>query len=641
MSLSKAAFGALFLAALPVAAHAQVNIQWLGFQNETSTRLVPAPPDSVGSNDPQEKDFAWADVDHDGDIDFVVVRKVPLSFPGGKRGVLFMNEDGILVDRTQQYASDNDVPGGVSQGLLDEANNRDVVFADFNNDGWLDFATATTISDVPTVLPKYLSHPRIYMNKGADGNGNWLGFKFEMNRSPQLYVLMSNGQPDFNQPYPGRFCGIAAGDVDGDGDIDLYLADYDTGEVGPPEPNGKDLNDRLWLNDGSGTFTDSWQTRMTGQMLMSAFGLNAEIRDMNGEGRNAIVKDSALGAPQSVSISYNISGTPTSPFDLYDQPYSASPYFVSVGDLNNDGKLDMVITDDGDDRYLLNGGTDAAHRATFPTSKVFQFADGSGDEGFGSQSLITDLNGDGWMDVMISNVDADTGPDCGSRLRIYHNLGNAPSVTLKEEAQQSGGGGWKGAKGLMVSDLQGTYHTAAFDLDGDGDQDLILGRCVGTSVWINNLTVPNHSCPTAKFGTASPNSTGLPAKVSWYGSGALTQNLPPGYPDPHSALIFNFTQLPANTTGHLIWSLAKKATCSPYGHGQLCLQSRTMKPFPVLDTVTADANGHARFVFDFAELPLSDAAAGDHLYFQFQYDDAAAPGGGFNLSEAVDVTVCQ
>lgn len=647
MSLSKATIGALFLAALPLAAHAQVNVQWVGFQNETPARLIAAT--GVGATDPEEKDFAWGDVDHDGDIDLIDVRKVPLSFPGGRRGVLFMNEDGLLVDRTSTLAVDNDViPAGTSQGLLDDANNRDVILADFNNDGWLDFVTAVTISDVPVMLPKYLSHPRIYMNKGEIG-GVWQGFRFEAGRSPNLYILLANGQPNIPLGiYPGRFCAVAAGDVDHDGDIDLYFADYDTGEVGPSEPAGRDTQDRLWLNNGSGTFTDSYQTLMTAQMLESAFAMAAEIVDLNGSGPtppngyvvNEVIKDSALGAPQSVSVSYNNDADPQ--FELYQEPYLASPYYVSVGDLNNDGKLDMVVTDDGDDRYLLNGVNDALGRATFPTNKAFQFADGSGDEGFGSQSLITDLDGDGWQDVLIANNDVDTGPDCNARLRIYHNRGMLSNplppanVDLREEAQNLGSGGWKGAVGMIANDLKGMYHTAAFDLDGDGDQDLILGRCAGTSVWINNFT--NHSCPTAKFGTVSNNSTGFPARVSWYGSGALTQNLPPGSPQV-SRLIFNVTQLPANTTGHLIWSVAKKAACTPYGHGQLCLQRRTSKEFPVLDTVTADANGHARFVFDFADMPLSDAEAGDHLYFQFQYDDAAA--GGFNMSEAVDVKVCQ
>lgn len=624
MSISRTTALALLSAAIPVAAHAQLNNQWVGFQNETSTRLIAAP--GVGSADPEEKDYAWGDVDKDGDIDLVLVRKVPLSFPGGKRGVLLMNEDGFLTDRTSTLAVDNDVPGGVSQGMLDLTNDRDVVLADFDNDGWLDFATSVTISDVPVMLPKYLSHPRIYMNQGEVG-GVWQGFKFEWNRSPNLYILNANGTPNIpGGVYPGRFCALAAGDADNDGDIDLYFADYDTGEVGPSEPAGKDTEDRLWLNDGNGTFSDSYETRMTAQMLESAFAMAAEIVDLNGsnDGVNEVIKDSALGAPQSVSASYNNDADPQ--YELYHEPYGGSPYFVSVGDLNNDNKLDLIVTDDGDDRYLLNTGNDALGRAMFPASKTFLFADGSGDEGFGSQSLVADLDSDGWKDVLISNVDVDTGPNCDSRLRIYHNYGGS-NPNLKEEAQQNGGGGWKGAVGLTVNDLKGTYHTAVFDVDGDLDEDLIIGRCAGTSVWMNT----KNPCPTVKFGTALPNSTGLVAKVSVYGTGSLS----------HDNLIFNVTNLPANTTGHFAWSPGKMPTCTPYGNGVLCLRPRINGQLPQLPEVTADANGHARFVANFSVPPFNAPYPGPHRYLQFIYDDPAGGGAGFNLSEALDVVLCE
>ena len=44
-------------------------------------------------------------------------------------------------------------------------------------------------------------------------------------------------------------------------------------------------------------------------------------------------------------------------FDLYQEPHDFAPYFVSVGDLNNDNKLDLVVTDDNEDRYRLNRAT--------------------------------------------------------------------------------------------------------------------------------------------------------------------------------------------------------------------------------------------------------------------------------------------
>ncbi len=72
---------------------------WVEFSNHTSTRLVSDP--AVGSGDLEEKDYAWGDVDKDGDIDLVCVRKQPFTTPGRRTNVLFMNEgiaDGQAVE---------------------------------------------------------------------------------------------------------------------------------------------------------------------------------------------------------------------------------------------------------------------------------------------------------------------------------------------------------------------------------------------------------------------------------------------------------------------------------------------------------------------------------------------------------------
>ncbi|MCH7701036.1 MAG: VCBS repeat-containing protein, partial [Planctomycetes bacterium] len=122
--------------------------EWVTFDNETSTRLVADP--GVGSSDTEEKDYAWADIDQDGDIDLVVVRKQEWTTRGRRRNVLFMNEGGVLVDRTAELASASTVTleetGLTSLGMLDETNDRDVIFVDVTGDGWLDVGTSTTLS---------------------------------------------------------------------------------------------------------------------------------------------------------------------------------------------------------------------------------------------------------------------------------------------------------------------------------------------------------------------------------------------------------------------------------------------------------------------------------------------------------------
>lgn len=629
------AMGGLLLVAAP--AQAQLNQQWLEFRNETSTRLQAAP--GLGVSDPEEKDYAWGDVNRDGWIDLVVVRKEPFTTPGRRPNVLFMNESGVLVDRTSQYAAESDVGG--DQGFLTGTNDRDVVLADFDNDGWLDIATAVTISDLPPpIQPKHISHPRIYMNKGAVG-GVWQGFRFEQGRSPQLYVLQANGQPDLAQPYPGRFCSIAAGDVDNDGDQDLFLGDYDAGSFDGGEPAGKDLNDRLWINDGTGVFTDSYRRRMDVNMLSSAFSTAAVIADMNGDGLMDVIKDSGLNAdivgPQSVRIAYNRAvappascseADPTKCFDVLQRAHDFAPYFVSVGDLNNDNRLDIVVTDDADDRYRLNQGNDGLGRVTWGTATTFTILTTEGDDGFGSQSVIADLDQDGFRDVLISDVDVDdstdsggTGVDCpgvapGRRLHIYRNLGNVPNVTLREEAQQAANTtGWKGAVGLAYPDLRGTYNVAPFDIDRDGDDDLVLGRTCSTSVWAN--------LSRSRFGTATFNSTGGRARVYATGLVAATS----------TNLVVRADGVPPNAAGAFVVSDVKQDPCLAEGNGVRCIGTPGAR-FVTLGRTTANAQGQASLAVSLTSGPLAGIAPGSLRYVQFRFTE---PTGGANSTDGLEL----
>ena len=606
-SLPLVTLGAAAVLLVAAEARAQFNVQWVGFTNESTRRIYATP--GLGLSDPEEKEYAWGDVDNDGDIDLVVVRKQPGTTAGKKPNVLFMNEDGALVDRSAKYASDTDVPGDL--GFLTPTNDRDVKLADFNADGWLDIATGVTISDGS---PKPVSHPRIYINKGASG-GQWLGFKFEQERSPQLYVLNSDGTPNFTKPYPGRFCSLAVGDADDDGDLDIHLGDYDG------EPSGFDINDRLWINDGNGFFSDSWQQRMNAQMTVSGFSAASEIADMNGDGINDVVTQEA----GSFSIAYNKGPDPV-PFDLFDTPHGMSTYFVSVADLNNDNKLDAITSEDGQDRYLLNQGNDALGMVNFGPANTFQFPVGAGygDDGFGSQSVSSDLDNDGWLDVLIADVDVDV-PFCSSRLHIYHNLGGTPGgfVTLREEAQQAGANsGWKGAVGVMPGDISGSYYAAPFDLDNDGDKDMVVGRCNSTVVYMNTL----DPCPITRYGTANTNSTGKIGQIYTMGTGDLSDQ----------KLVLSTRNLPPGVVAKVVVSQTAVDPCVPDGGGLKCVGA--WRP---LANVVADSEGTVRWEVDFTLRGFGDLFPGSVRYLQMRYDDPGAGAGAFNWSEPVKATFCQ
>lgn len=455
MAILKNMIPTLGASLLIVAGSAAAYGQWVEFENETQSRLS-GPSNLEGGentiNDDQEKDYAWGDVDQDGDIDLVIVRKLPFTNGVQRVNQLLMNEDGVLVDRTMELGTASDTPG--DDGLRESVADRDVQLADLNGDGLLDIVTAGTLQEGE---PARIKNPRVYINLGFDGDGDWLGYEFQADRVEDFTPASEpNAAP--------RFCSVGVGDLNDDGAPDLYFGDYDSGGFQP-----HDYNNIVLMNDGDGYFTDETSTVLPQfQMRNSAFGAASIITDINGDGANDVVKQTALAAPQHIAVTYN------NPFnqgimDDYDIVNSDAPYFVSVGDLNNDQLPDLVVADDFTDYYMLNTGNGSDNQANFNTITF------SGDPGagFGGNTLVTDLNNDGWNDVIVTDVDVDIS-GCNRDTNIYHNLADPPNVTLTEVEQV-----------IPVNQLEGVHDVAAFDINGDGWKDLVLGRCNGTDVWIN------------------------------------------------------------------------------------------------------------------------------------------------------------
>jgi hypothetical protein len=497
------------LAAAPVAL---AQAAWVNYANQTSSRLVMSP--SL-QNDNLEKDFAFADFDQDGDLDLICVRKFPGSIQGGFRDILLMNEGGLLVDRTVEYGSASDVAG--YQGLMDPVNDRDVKAVDVDLDGWIDLVTHTTMSDH---VNEILGQPRVYRNLGDDKSGAWRGFRFEDARIPVL--LAKNGS--VANP---RACDAVVHDFTGDGYPDIFFVDYDTPETSgticidlngdgdtadagecqqsPGETATKDYDNKFLVNwgntpggPGPGHFFDTTTTRMTSTQLASAFGNAAVVADFNNDGKEDIARINTLTGGQDVAVLYSKTGAEHGM--SFNGPVSiaqGAPYNMETADLNNDGKMDLVVVDDGQDRLMLNTGNNAQGYATFAISTI---ADSISE--FGNTCRIADLDNDGFKDVIICDVDADLGPFCpssGRRTRIYRNLGNVPNITLDEVGTV-----------LPLANLASTYDIAPFDINGDGYLDLVTGRCAGLEIWINTppigvaFTYPSGRPAAVQPGVATP-----------------------------------------------------------------------------------------------------------------------------------------
>jgi hypothetical protein len=461
--------------------------QWVGFDDQTATRL--SAEAGLGALDPEEKDYAFGDVDRDGDLDLLVARKEPFTTHGKRINVLFVNQDGVLTDRTADFAVDSDVAGDL--GFLTPTNDRDITLADVNNDGWLDAITATALSSGDAT---HIVYPRVYMNKCCSVGGcatttctteAWLGFRFESARIPEM--LTDSGQAGFSP----CFAAVSAGDVTGDGYTDLYFTDYDSG------CGTGDFNDKLLINQGAsnpGFFTDVTETNFIGAALgfpVSGFGASGGIAKFNEDDVNDVLKQYS----GFVGLAYNMPenlGT----FDKDNGPNGYSIYFVNHGDLNNDGKLDLVVSDDGSDRFLLNQGDDAGGMAEF-LAFTYSFSHSgaggpAGDSGFGGNNVAADLNNDGDVDVLITDLDVDVG-GCSRRMHIYKNLGGPPGGdrVLEEQTTGSGCQDFLGHPSTCIvttipaSQLTGTHDVAVFDIDGDGWKDMVVGRCSGTEVYRN------------------------------------------------------------------------------------------------------------------------------------------------------------
>ncbi len=163
---------------------------------------------------------------------------------------------------------------------------------------------------------------------------------------------------------------------------------------------------------------------------------------------------------------------------------------VAVGDVNNDGWPDVLVTQYGGIRLFLNNGngtfTDVTDQAGLKNSL------------WGTSAAFVDYDRDGWLDLVVVNyVDYDPSWRCndalgrpdfchpnafrGSVTRLFHNLGRAagpggPRVRFEDVTLKSGLGSLPGP-GLGV---------ACADFDGDGWPDILVANDAQPNrLWIN------------------------------------------------------------------------------------------------------------------------------------------------------------
>ncbi len=299
-----------------------------------------------------------------------------------------------------------------------------------------------------------------------------------------LDFTKANPQPNIMEAYGGVFAG---GDVDDDGDIDLFM----TGIT--PQTRS-----RLYFNNGTGEFTESTQVfprTGTGQAILKDFDGDTDL-DLFFSGINQL--------NQTFTHIYTNNGA-----GVFSQVVNAGLPIISKGvamaDVDNDTDLDVIITSavsGVSDVYLNNGNAvfTAQGNASFTaTSGVVAFIDiendgdqdviisggastklyvndGSGVFSLDSNSTLPAISG---TDIDVADTDNDGDYDFlingNNQNLLYLNNGTGIFTAISTNLQQTFGGA-----------------NAIADLDNDGDQDiLIVGTQVGGLPNIYNIVYQN------------------------------------------------------------------------------------------------------------------------------------------------------
>jgi hypothetical protein len=194
--------------------------------------------------------------------------------------------------------------------------------------------------------------------------------------------------------------GFAAADVNGDGILDLIGVNYNTGQVEVLLGNGA-------AGKGNGTFAAAVNYPAATGTATSTNPVGVALGDVNGDGILDIVTSNRGSGNVGVLIG-NGDGTfkPVVTYPIGDSNASFANG-VTLADMNADGKLDIVVADNGTtyDLGVLYGKGDG----TFGARAGVSAGPGSG------TPLVADFNKDGRLDIGTENF----GPNSTSLLLGY------------------------------------------------------------------------------------------------------------------------------------------------------------------------------------------------------------------------------
>jgi hypothetical protein len=452
-----------------------------------------------GLNAPQ---FSEIDLDNDGLLDLAVFDRV------GPRLLTFRNGgSAATIDYTfaPEYALQ--FPAGLKDWVL---------LRDFDNDGYIDLFTA-----VPQV-----SNVRVYRNTSALTGGT---LSFVLFKDTLISVY-----PPTLAMYVGRSDIPAVDDIDGDGDLDIltfgvggqkieWHKNLSVENTGGLLGMDFDVQSRCFGHFEEDAFTcEALINRIpcgTGERMTEEHFSEDKIAlhagsttlslDLNNDGlKDLIIGD--VGCPTLYALT-NGGTSQIAHFvateDHYPNADSSvhvtsfpSPYYV---DIDNDGVKDLITAPNNtslleDVRGVMfhkNLGTNTQPQFQFQRYGVFQ--EDMIDLGTAASPVFFDHNGDGLQDLLIGGAgryDSLVGYIPG--LQLFENVGAAQSPSFELVSDN-----YLNLSGNSVFDIITWIKPAPGDLDGDGDQDLLLGASDGTLYHFLNSALPGTDASFSLFAT--------------------------------------------------------------------------------------------------------------------------------------------
>jgi len=248
---------------------------------------------------------------------------------------------------------------------------KQLIWVDFDDDYDLDIFIST-----------YFGKVKLYRNNGD--------FSFED-------VTESAGLPNVTAPNYGA----AFGDYDNDGDLDLHLTRYYL-EIPPPENPDEQPNlwSRLYRNDGDGTFTDvTLESNFYFDPVVAFQSVWFDL-DNDNDQDNFVIVDRSPGN----HLFKNENDGFVDVTDQYGVSYPGNDFMSnSVADYNNDGFLDIFMTNSGsifaNTPSVLFKNDGGASITDVSVSTGMQIYD------FGWGATWADVDNDGWKDLFFVTDD--------------------------------------------------------------------------------------------------------------------------------------------------------------------------------------------------------------------------------------------